>query len=68
MAVAKGQMMSARVEPQPKAVPQAAAKAEVRSLANMEEKIVVAYCRVHGYLLSGESGNALRTAVQGSGE
>ena len=38
MAVAKGQMMSARVESQTKAVLQAAAQMKVWSLANMEGK------------------------------
>lgn len=38
MAAAKGQMMSARVEPQTNAVLQAAAQTEVWSLANKEGK------------------------------
>ena len=63
MAVAKGQMMSARVESQTKAVLQAAAQMKV-----WREKMVMAYCRGHGSLSSGELDNALRTSVRGSGE
>ena len=48
MAVAKSQVVSVRVEPHIKAALQSAAEREMRSLANMMEVMVVAYCRAQG--------------------
>lgn len=42
-----------RVEPHIKAALQSAAGREMRSLANMVEVMVVAYCRTEGYPLEG---------------
>ena len=42
-----------RVEPHIKAALQSAAGREMRSLANMVEVMVVAYCRMEGYPLEG---------------
>lgn len=53
MAVAKTQVVSVRVEPHIKAALQSAAEREMRSLANMVEVMVVAYCRAQGYPLEG---------------
>lgn len=53
MAVAKSQVVSVRVEPHIKAALQLAAEREMRSLANMFEVMVVAYCRAQGYPLEG---------------
>lgn len=53
MSVTKSQVVSVRVEPPIKAALQSAAEREMRSLANMVEVMVVAYCRVHGYPLEG---------------
>lgn len=53
MAVAKSQVVSVRVEPHIKAALQSAADREMRSLANMVEVMVVAYCRSQGYPLDG---------------
>ena len=53
MAVAKSQVVSVRVEPHIKAALQSAAEREMRSLANMVEVMVVAYCRAQGYPLEG---------------
>ena len=53
MAVAKSQVVSVRVEPHIKAALQTAADREMRSLANMLEVMVVAYCRSLGYPLEG---------------
>jgi len=51
--VAKSQIVSVRVEPHIKAALQSAAEREMRSLANMVEVMVVAYCRAQGYPLEG---------------
>ncbi|WP_085318432.1 hypothetical protein [Derxia lacustris] len=59
MAVAKSQVVSVRVEPHIKAAMQSAATREMRSLANMMEVMVVAYCRAHGYPLDGVPDHAL---------
>ena len=59
MAVSKSQVVSVRVEPQIKAALQTAADREMRSLANMMEVMVVAYCRTHGYPLEGVPSEAL---------
>lgn len=53
MAIAKSQVVSVRVEPHIKAALQLAAEREMRSLANMVEVMVVAYCRAQGYPLEG---------------
>ena len=67
MAVAKTQVVSVRVEPQIKAALQVAAESEMRSIANMVEVMVVAYCRAHGYPLHGVSDNAMqRSNLRGS--
>ena len=47
MAIAKSQVVSVRVEPHIKAALQSASEREMRSLANMVEVMVVAYCRSH---------------------
>lgn len=59
MAVAKSQVVSVRVEPHIKAALQSAADREMRSLANMVEVMVVAYCRAQGYPLEGVPSEAL---------
>lgn len=59
MAVAKSQVVSVRVEPHIKAALQTAADREMRSLANMLEVMVVAYCRAQGYPLEGVPSDAL---------
>ena len=59
MAVAKSQVVSVRVEPHIKAALQTAADREMRSLANMLEVMVVAYCRAQGYPLEGVPSEAL---------
>lgn len=53
MAIAKSQVVSVRVEPHIKAALQTAAEREMRSLANMIEVMVVAYCRAQGHPLEG---------------
>ena len=59
MAASKSEVVSVRVEPRIKAAMQAAADREMRSLANMFEVMVVAYCRERGYPLRGVSEVAL---------
>ncbi len=67
MAVAKTQVVSVRVEPQIKAALQSAAEREMRSLANMVEVMVVAYCRAQGYPLEGVPDETLpNTNMRGS--
>lgn len=53
MTPAKNQVVSVRVEPHIKAALQLAAGREMRSVANMLEVMVVAYCRAQGYPLKG---------------
>lgn len=53
MAIGKSEVVSVRVEPHIKAALQLAADREMRSLANMFEVMVVAYCRGQGYPLEG---------------
>ncbi|BDI07210.1 hypothetical protein [Sphaerotilus microaerophilus] len=53
MATTKTQVFSVRIEPHIKVAMQAAAEREMRSLANMFEVMVVAYCRERGYPLPG---------------
>lgn len=63
MAIAKSQVVSVRVEPHIKAALQSASEREMRSLANMVEVMVVAYCRSHGYPLDGVPDDALPNAM-----
>ncbi|WP_425259801.1 hypothetical protein ACPOLB_02945 [Rubrivivax sp. RP6-9] len=53
MSAGKSEVVSVRVEPPIKAALQGAAEREMRSLANMLEVMVVAYCRTNGYPLEG---------------
>lgn len=62
MAVGKSEAVSVRVEPPIKAALQAAADREMRSLANMVEVMVIAYCRTNGYPLAGVPQEALPKA------
>jgi hypothetical protein len=62
MTANKSQVVSVRVEPRIKAALQAAAEREMRSLANMVEVMVVAYCRNNGYPLPGVAAEALPSA------
>ena len=59
MATGKSEVVSVRVEPQIKAALQSAAEREMRSLANMIEVMVVAYCRANGVPMEGVSEEAL---------
>lgn len=62
MAVSKSEVVSVRVDPPIKAALQTAADREMRSLANMIEVMVVAYCRAHGYPLDGVPSETLPQA------
>ncbi len=64
MAVAKSQVVSVRVEPHIKVALQSAAEREMRSLANMIEVMVVAYCRSQGYPLEGVPEETLPNTLQ----
>ncbi|MBK6612625.1 hypothetical protein [Ottowia sp.] len=67
MTAAKSQVVSVRVEPPIKAALQAAADREMRSLANMFEVMVVAYCRAQGHPLEGVPTETLpNTNLRGS--
>jgi hypothetical protein len=55
MASGKSEVVSVRVEPHIKAALQMAAEREMRSLANMVEVMVVAYCRANDVPLEGVS-------------
>ncbi|URI06483.1 hypothetical protein MW290_11240 [Aquincola tertiaricarbonis] len=66
MAAGKSEVVSVRVEPPIKAALQAAAEREMRSAANMLEVMVIAYCRSHGYPLTGVPAEALPHATTGS--
>ncbi len=59
MTTGKSEVVSMRVEPPIKAALQAAADQEMRSLANMVEVMVIAYCRTNGYPLPGVPADAL---------
>ena len=59
MAAGKSEVFSVRIEPHIKAAVQGAAEREMRSMANMFEVMVVAYCRDHGYPLQGVAADAL---------
>lgn len=62
MAAGKSEVVSVRVEPPIKAALQVAAERERRSLANMLEVMVIAYCRGNGYPLDGVPDDSLSTA------
>lgn len=62
MSVGKTEVVSVRVEPQIKIALQAAAEREMRSLANMVEVMVVAYCRTNGVPLEGVPAKTLPSA------
>ena len=59
MAVIKTEVVSVRVEPRIKAALQSAAEREMRSVANMLEVMVVAYCRVREIPVEGDSAGTL---------
>lgn len=63
MAAGKSEVVSVRVEPPIKAALQVAADREMRSLANMFEVMVIAYCRNQGYPLEGVPREALPNAI-----
>lgn len=62
MPASKTEVVSVRVEPPIKAALQAAADREMRSLANMVEVMVVAYCRTNGVPMIGVSDETLPPA------
>jgi hypothetical protein len=62
MPAVKSQVVSVRVQPPIKAALQAAAEREMRSLANMLEVMVIAYCRTNGHPLEGVPREALPNA------
>lgn len=62
MAQVKSEVVSIRVEPHIKAALQSAADREMRSLANMVEVMVVAYCRGQGHPLQGVPDETLPNA------
>lgn len=67
MATSKTEVISVRVEPPIKEALQVAANLEMRSIANMVEVMVVAYCRAQGYPLTGVPSDALpATLMRGS--
>ena len=53
MAVSKSEVVSARVEPRIKAALQRVADQEIRSVANMIEVMVLAYCKANGVPVDG---------------
>ena len=55
MAVSKSEVVSVRVQPRIKAALQVVAERELRSVANMIEVMVVAYCKAHGVSVEGVS-------------
>lgn len=59
MSALKSEVVSVRVEPHIKGALQIAAEREMRSLANMVEVMVVAYCRTHDVPLHGVSKKTL---------
>lgn len=62
----KSEAVSVRVEPHIKLALQTAAEREMRSLANMIEVMVVAYCRSHNYPLDGVPDNTLPDKMPGA--
>ena len=65
MAVSKSEVVSVRVEPRIKAALQTMAEQELRSVANMIEVMVVAYCRSNHYPLVGVPDETLLAANPG---
>jgi hypothetical protein len=65
MSTLKTQAVSVRVEPHIKEALQTAAGREMRSIANMLEVMVVAYCRANGYPLAGVPEETLPAAKSG---
>lgn len=65
MTVSKSEVISVRVEPRIKAALQTAAEREMRSVANMVEVMVVAYCRSNRYPLLGVPDETLLVAKSG---
>ena len=66
MAVDKSQVIIVSVETAMKAALQLAAEREMRSIANMVEVMVVAYCRAQGYPLDGVPEDTLaNTSLRG---
>jgi hypothetical protein len=63
MAAGKSEVVSVRVEPPIKIALQSAADREMRSLANMVEVMVIAYCRSNSYPLPGVPAEALPNAT-----
>lgn len=63
MPVGKSEVVSIRVEPPIKAALQSAAEREMRSVANMVEVMVVAYCRAQGYPLPGVPDETLPNSI-----
>ena len=62
MTTLKTQAVSVRVEPRIKTALQIAAEREMRSVANMVEVMVVAYCRSNNYPLVGVPDETLLAA------
>ena len=65
MTTLKTQAVSVRVEPRIKTALQIAAEREMRSVANMVEVMVVAYCRSNHYPLVGVPDETLLAAIPG---
>ena len=65
MSTSKSEMVSVRVQPRIKAALQGAAAREMRSLVNMLEVMVVAYCRTNGHPLEGVSVDTLPASKRG---
>lgn len=65
MTTLKTEAVSVRVEPRIKAALQTAAEREMRSVANMVEVMVVAYCRANAYPLVGVPEETLFAAKPG---
>jgi len=63
MAAAKSEVVSVRVEPHIKLALQTAADRELRSLANMVEVMVVAYCRSNNLPLDGVAQETLPATI-----
>lgn len=63
MSAPKSQVISVRVEPHIKAALQSAAEREMRSVANMLEVMVIAYCRAQGHPLQGVSEETLPQSI-----
>ena len=65
MSNVKSEVVSVRVEPHIKAALQAAAEREMRSVANMIEVMVIAYCRSKTYPLDGVPEQVLSSSKPG---